>query len=78
MPKAVSIVTRFSNATAYYGSTIASGEAFTNRFLSFALSGLIEIPGHCLSPWLMNIPFPLNSLWKKLISTLNFNGTYFD
>uniref|UniRef100_A0A158QIN8 RING-type domain-containing protein n=1 Tax=Rodentolepis nana TaxID=102285 RepID=A0A158QIN8_RODNA len=44
----------FSNAAAYYGSTIASGEAFTNRFLSFALSGLVEIPGHCLSPWLMN------------------------
>nr|CDS30135.1 organic cation transporter protein [Hymenolepis microstoma] len=44
----------FSNAAAYYGSTIASGEAFTNRFISFALSGLVEIPGHCLSPWLMN------------------------
>ncbi|KAH9287164.1 Solute carrier family 22 member 20 [Echinococcus granulosus] len=47
-------VSWFSNAAAYYGSTIASGEAFTNRFLSFALSGLIEIPGHCLSPRLMN------------------------
>ncbi|CUT98549.1 solute carrier family 22 member 15 [Echinococcus multilocularis] len=44
---------RFSNAAAYYGSTIASGEAFANRFLSFALCGLIEIPGHCLSPQLI-------------------------
>ncbi|KAL7063718.1 hypothetical protein AAHC03_01421 [Spirometra sp. Aus1] len=44
----------FSNASAYYGSTIASGEAFKDRFLSFGLSGLVEVPGHCLSPWLMN------------------------
>ncbi|KAL3310439.1 hypothetical protein Ciccas_010995 [Cichlidogyrus casuarinus] len=44
----------FVNAACYYGSTIEAGEAFSNPFLGLALSGLIEIPAHCLSPFLMN------------------------
>nr|CDS15412.1 Solute carrier family 22 5 [Echinococcus granulosus] len=36
-------VSWFSNAAAYYGSTIASGEAFTNRFLSFMWSPQVPL-----------------------------------
>ena len=43
------LIYRFSNAAAYYDSTIASGDVLPNPSPSFALSGLIEIPDHCLS-----------------------------
>ncbi|VDL98923.1 unnamed protein product [Schistocephalus solidus] len=73
------LLSQFSNASAYYGSTIGSGEAFKDRFLSFGLSGLVEVPGHCLSPWLMNkylkdlmpLPFVVASQEDVLIKRLN-------
>jgi len=47
-------LTRFVNAMVYYGLTLKAGDFGSNRYISIAMVGLIEIPADIIALYFMD------------------------